>query len=68
MEESKFSSFPTCTWCAVCIPNDAGTPKPSSMEGDDEIPTNFNKQDQGHRLLSVEVSHRSSSSLNFEFV
>lgn len=43
----------------MCIPN---TPKTSSMEVDDTIPTNFNKQDQGHGLLSVEISHRSRSS------
>lgn len=46
----------------MCVPNNAGTPKTSSMEVDDKIPTNFNKQDQGHRLLSVEISHRSRSS------
>lgn len=46
----------------MCIPNNAGTPKTSSMEVDVKIPTKFNKQDQGHRLLSVEISHRSRSS------
>lgn len=46
----------------MCIPNNAGTPKTSSMEADVKIPTNFNEQDRGHRLLSVEISHRSRSS------
>lgn len=32
------------------------------MEINNKIPTNFSKQDQGHRLLSVEISHRSRSS------
>lgn len=38
----------------MCIPNNAGTPKTSSMEVDVKIPTKFNRHVQGHRLLSVE--------------
>lgn len=46
----------------MCILNNAGTPKTSSMEADVKILTDFNEQDRGHRLLSVEISHRSRSS------
>lgn len=46
----------------MSIPNNAGTRKPSSVEADDEIPAKCKKQDQGHGLPSVEISHRNRSS------
>lgn len=50
----------------MCISNNAGTCQTSSMEVDGKIPTHCKKQDQGHRLLSVEISHRiRSSSLKY---
>lgn len=61
-----FSSCPNCIYYAMCISNNAGTYQTSSMEVDDKIPTNCKKQDQGHRLLPVEISHRiRSSSLKY---
>lgn len=46
----------------MCISNNAGTQKTSSMELDDKIPANCKKQDQGHRLPSEEISHKNRSS------
>lgn len=52
----------------MCISNDVGAHKSSSVEVDGTIPTDCKKQDQGHRLLSVEISHRdTSSSLKYTF-